>query len=43
MAPLVLPNNFKFKYFFGAQILAQKIVPSIPNSCNVFELNSTDE
>jgi hypothetical protein len=43
MAPLVLPNNFKFKYFFGAQILVKNLVPSIPNSCNVYESNSIDE
>jgi len=43
MAPLVLPNNFKFKYFFGVQILAKNIVPSIPNSCNVSKSNNTNE
>jgi len=43
MAPLVLPNNFKFKYFFSAQILAKNHVPSIPNSCNVSKSNNTDE
>jgi hypothetical protein len=27
MAPLVLPNNFKFKYFFGVQVLVENLVP----------------
>jgi hypothetical protein len=43
MAPLVLPNNFKFKYFFGDRILAKNLVPSIQNSCNVSKSNNIDE
>jgi hypothetical protein len=43
MAPLVLPNNFKFKYFFGVQILVENLVPPILNSCNVLESSNTSE
>jgi hypothetical protein len=43
MAPLVLPNNFKFKYFFGAQVLVENLVPLIFNSYNVLESNNTSE
>jgi hypothetical protein len=38
MAPPMLPNNFKFKYFFSVQILAENLVPPIPNSYNVLEI-----
>jgi len=43
MAPLVLPNNVKFKYFFGAQILAKILVPPILNSYNVLESSNINE
>jgi hypothetical protein len=43
MALLVLPNNFKFKYFFGVQILVENLVPPILNSCNVLESSNTSE
>ncbi len=43
MAPLVLPNNFKFKYFFGVQILVENLVAPILNSYNVSEFNNTSE
>jgi len=43
MALLVLPNNFKFKYFFGVQILVESLVPPILNSCDVSESSNTSE
>jgi hypothetical protein len=45
MAPLVVPSNFKFKYFFGVQIPTKNLIPPIANlvSCNVFESNNTNE
>jgi hypothetical protein len=43
MALLVLPNNFKFKYFFGAQVLVENLLPPILNSYNVPKSNNTSE
>jgi len=45
MAPLVLLNNFKFKYFFGVQIPTKNLICPIASlvSCNVLESNNTDE
>jgi hypothetical protein len=39
----MLRNNFKFKYFFGAQVLVENLVLPIFNSCNVLESNNTSE
>jgi hypothetical protein len=38
MVPPMLPNNFKFKYFFCVQILVENLVPPILNPCDVLEI-----
>ncbi len=43
MVPPMLPNNFKLKYFFGAQILVENLVSPTLNSCDVLESNNTSE
>jgi hypothetical protein len=45
MAPLVLLNNFKFKYFFGVQIPTKNLICPIASlvSCNVLESNNIDK
>jgi hypothetical protein len=37
MTPLMFLNNFKFKYFFGVQVLAKNLVPPILNFCDVLQ------
>jgi hypothetical protein len=41
--PMLHFSNFKFKYFFGAQILIENFIPPIANpvSCNVLESNNS--
>ncbi len=45
MAPLVLLNNFKFKYFFGVQIPTKNFICPIASFvfCNVLESNNIGE
>jgi len=45
MAPPMVPNNFKFKYFFGVQIPTKNLIPLVANlgSCDVLESNNTNE
>ncbi len=45
MAPLVLSNNFKFKYFFSVPIPTKNLITPTTNlvSCNVFDSINTNE
>ncbi len=45
MAPPMVPNNFKFKYFIGVQIPTKNLIPLVANlgSCDVLESNNTNE
>jgi hypothetical protein len=44
MAHPMVPNNFKFRYFFGVQIPTKNLIPPVANlvSCNVLESNNTN-